>query len=334
MFEVAGVHRLLELVFERHDQHGLFEADRLAHQREATGCNHRAGGGEVLDEAVFREGSMRDVAVDLVLFDPSTQAVDAALETAGPQGIHQRLVVGSRLVHEQVLAARRRRLDDLAAQDRGDEGRALLEGQRAKEGGDHVVVRERQLGANEGLGDAKVRVLAFEDGLGMAGAIDDLDVVDAEHRQAVRPRVEVGPGLEVADDDLGLEALDEVEVGLDVGGHGVAALEDVGPKGLAPADPILLRDEMEPVDLVHEVEGPGQKGVGTSRGHDLDVMALGEQMLEHDLGADGVAHSLADDAVEDLHRRAGYPATHLSRRTIAGLGGLTNEPPIRSAVSR
>jgi hypothetical protein len=132
-------------------------------------------------------------------------------------------------------------------------------------------------------------------------AVDDLHVVDGEDREAVGLGVEVRPGLEVADHELGAEVADEVEIGLDVLGGAGEAREDVGPEGLSAADAVLLVDHVQAVDAVGPLEALAEEVARAAGGHDLDLVALSDEALEHDARAHRVAHAFAHDTVEDLH---------------------------------
>ena len=71
---------------------------------------------------------------------------------------------------------------------------------------------------------------------------------------------------------------------------------------LPQADAVVLVDHVEAVDLVDALEALAEEVAGAPRGHDLDLVAAGDQVLEHDARAHRVTHALADHAVEDPHR--------------------------------
>ena len=116
--------------------------------------------------------------------------------------------------------------------------------------------------------------------------------------------VEVAPALEVGDDDLGAEAIGDVEVGLDVlrPAAGEGALQVCQERLEIPHFVVFGDDGVAP-DLLHREVLAGALGeivVGAARDHHLHVVGL-DQLVEDDAGADGMAHALADDAVEDAH---------------------------------
>src|SRR5262249_1909204 len=78
--------------------------------------------------------------------------------------------------------------------------------------------------------------------------------------------------------------------------------EDVGPQRGAEAHAVLLVDHVEAVDAVDAFEAFGEIVHGAAGGHNLDVVPLGGEVIEDHARAHGVAHALADDAVQDLHR--------------------------------
>jgi hypothetical protein len=133
--------------------------------------------------------------------------------------------------------------------------------------------------------------------------MDDLHVVDRQDRQAVVLAVEVGPRLEVADHRLGLEPADQVEVRPMLPGRPERAAEHVRPQRLAAADAVLLEDHVQAVDAVDPLEALAEEVDRAPRGHDLDLVAGGDQVFEHDPRAHRVAHAFADHAVENSHRR-------------------------------
>ncbi len=61
-------------------------------------------------------------------------------------------------------------------------------------------------GFDQQLGELKIEVCLFDDVWVVLTAVDDLHVVDADHRQEVVGPVECRPGFEITDHDLRLEA--------------------------------------------------------------------------------------------------------------------------------
>jgi hypothetical protein len=118
--------------------------------------------------------------------------------------------------------------------------------------------------------------------------------------QPVGLRVEVGPALEVADHHLRLELPHEVEVGGDVLREPGQRAGHVLEGGEALLHLVVLVDHREPPDAVHALELLLEELVGPVGDHHLDVVLPGEAVEEH-LRPDGVAHALADDAVENPH---------------------------------
>ena len=270
LLQIERVQRLLELPLERHRQHGLAEIDRLAHEREAAAGEHRARRRQVAHEAVLAEALERHVAEDLVALEP----VDEEAPGQPLQRGHE-VVEGVRgLIDEHVVAVRARRVEHRVAQDRREQAGALFARRRKEEGGDEVVIAMRQLGLDDGLRHLPARLLLRRNLHVERAAIDDLHVVDAEHRQVVLLGVQVGERLEVADDELGAEALRQPRHRLEVLGERRQLLEKV-ERGAPPLHLVVLVDHVEPGDLVH-LERRGtclpQKGVRAPADDDLHVV--------------------------------------------------------------
>jgi hypothetical protein len=58
---------------------------------------------------------------------------------------------------------------------------------------------------------------------------------------------------------------------------------------------------VQAVDAVDPAKRLPRKSHRAPRGHDLDLVALRDQVLEHDARAHRVAHAFAHHTVEDLH---------------------------------
>ena len=234
----------------------------------------------------------------------AAQPVDAALHS-GPAQQPGKLRMGRvRLVDEQVRSGFRPRGEDLRPQDGRMQGGALPAHRRTEERRDQVVECAGHLGLDDAPGDLEVRLVPAQDFRRVLAAVDDLHVVGRDHRQAVVHREEVAPALEVGDDHLRAEALRHVEVGADVArpaaGHRAA---QVGEEGAEAAHLVVLGDDGEAPDLldVQVLAGALRQVVVRAPGDDhLHVVPL-DQLVEHHPRADGVAHALADDAVEDAH---------------------------------
>src|ERR1700682_1347899 len=156
---------------------------------------------------------------------------------------------------------------------------------------------------------------------------------------------EIAPGLEVADHHVGLEVVGDVEIGLDV--LRPAARDgalDVLEERLEVPHLVVFRHDGEAPDLLHRqmLAGPlRQIVVGAARDHHLDVVLL-HQLVEDDARADGVAHALADDAVEDAHaailtlsrRCAPAPAAWASAACRRWAGRRAGAPRPRPGAAR
>ena len=280
----------------------------LAHEREPAAGDDRLARGEVVDELVLAEGLKAQVAKGLFLGDAAPHPVDPALEPGLRERLREALVALAGRVHEEVLTAPALRGEDLRAQDGGKETRPLLAERRMEERGDEVLVAPRKLALDERLRELELGLVPGGDLLRQRRPVDDLHVVDRQDRQAVRLRVEVRPRLEVADHRLGPEARDELEVGGDVLRYAHGAGHHVRPERLGGANAVLVVDHVEAVDLVHALEALREKVDGPPRGHDLDVVILGNQMLEDDARPHRMPHALTDHAIEDLHRAGVYLA--------------------------
>src|SRR4029450_7683482 len=75
-----------------------------------------------------------------------------------------------------------------------------------------VVAAAGELPSHERARELEVGLVAGGDGLVVAAAVDDLDVVDADDGQPVAPAEQPGEALEVAQDGVGRELLDDPEV--------------------------------------------------------------------------------------------------------------------------
>src|SRR5947208_6066636 len=136
-------------------------------------------------------------------------------------------------------------------------------------------------------------------------AVDDLHVVDRDDRQPVIDAVEVAPGLEVADHDVGAEVVGDVEVRLDVlrPAAGERALQ-VRQQGAEVPHLVVLGDDGEAPDFSHLelLAGPfGEVVVGAAGDDDLHLVLL-DQFVEHHARTDRVSHTLAHDAVKNPHQ--------------------------------
>jgi hypothetical protein len=172
---------------------------------------------------------------------------------------------------------------------------------RLEERRDEVLVAPRQLRLDEGARDLELRFASGDEIRLVLAAVDDLHVVDREDRQPMRLAVEIRPRLEVGDDHLRLELGDEIEVRGDVLREARRARDHVRPERLVDAHPVLLVDHVEAVDAVDPREMLFQEIGGAARRHDLDLVVLRYEMLEHDARAHRMSHSFAHDAVENLH---------------------------------
>ena len=142
----------------------------------------------------------------------------------------------------------------------------------------------------------------------MAAAVDDLDVVDADDRQAVAPREQPREALEVADHRR--RARTPRRCGSTRARS--AASPRPRPAGCARASAsahlVLAVGHREAPDLAapRRRGALGQVGARAPRGDDPHVVALA-QVLDHHARPGRVAHPLADHAVQDPHPRRNLP---------------------------
>src|SRR5262249_3247925 len=162
----------------------------------------RARAGEVVDEHRLAERAVAKLAVDLFFDDVAPHAVDSALEVRPGEDARELFVSLRRLVHEQVVAARRPNAEDLGPQDGGEQAGIRFSDLGPEERRDEVFVAERELALDERARHLERRARAFEYVVVVRAAVDDLHVVDGDDGEPVHLRVEVRPRLEIADYDL------------------------------------------------------------------------------------------------------------------------------------
>src|SRR5690606_32782228 len=97
----------------------------------------------------------------------------------------------------------RTRGEDLGPQDGRKELGPVLADLGIEKGRDQISIAERQLALDERLDELEVRLVPRDDLGRVRTSIDDLHVVNRYDREPMRLGVEIRPGLEVADDDLG-----------------------------------------------------------------------------------------------------------------------------------
>ena len=116
----------------------------------------------------------------------------------------------------------------------------------------------------------------------MGAAIDDLHVVDADHRQATVAAIEIRPALKIADHDLWLELPHQAKPGFDVVGQADVEALQVGQEGLALLHFVLAVDQLQAMDPTHLRELFGEQVVGSTADDDLHLMATCQQVPQHD----------------------------------------------------
>ncbi len=282
------------------------QVDALAHRREGAAGHDRARGAEVLDERPLVERAPEEVPVADVALQIPAQAVDPALAPGAAEDLGERLVRRRGLVDEEVLAALRRRRQDLGPEHRRVERRARLRDRRVEERRHEVVEAPRQLRLHDPLREEELGLVARDDVGRVIAAVHDLDVVHRDAGEAARAREQVAPGLEVRDHHLGPERLGEVEPGLHVprpaAERGAPHVREHGPE---VPDLVVLVDDREPPDPVHAEAIPlaGLEVVVRAAGDDDLHVVAPREVVDDDPRADRVPHALADHAVEDARHR-------------------------------
>ncbi len=179
------------------------------------------------------------------------------------------------------------------------------------------MVRPGQLGLHRQAGDQEVAPLGTQHRGIMTTAVQHLHVVDADDGLPVHAGVDVGPGLEVADDDVGREAgLGDAPVHADVVQQPLRRALEVLAQALEEVEAAAVFElERQAGDLLHRrarerAQPLAQQRVGATRHHHPHLVARAEEVLEQHQAAGRVPHPLADHAVEDSHapRVAPVPA--------------------------
>ena len=242
----------------------------------------------------------------------AAEAVDDELLLAYTRELVEELrVARRRLVDEHVLSRASALLgvEDLLAQDGRNErrvGLALAADRRLEERRHDVVVAARQLGAHEGLGELVVELRSRLGELAELAAADDLLVVDRDDGQAVALAEEVRERVEVADHRVGPELSHRVEVRADVRRPACRARRGRSARGSRRGPAVVDVADRQPADLDDVAERLGQHRVSPPADDDLHVVTRGDQVLADHLAPRGVAHPLADDAVQDPHARQAH----------------------------
>ncbi len=163
------------------------------------------------------------------------------------------------------------------------------------------MIATGQLGFDEGLGGQEVEVHAVLDLFVVFAAMDDLLVVDRDHGHAVGLGIQVGEGVEVADDQVGVEVGHAFEVGGSVAHEHRGGAQHVLEQGHVTIHRAIVVGDGEATDLDNVLEGLLEELVGAPGHDDADGVALFFEMAEDDFGTGRVAHALADHAVQDSH---------------------------------
>ena len=205
--------------------------------------------------------------------------------------------------------------EDFPAQNRRHQGRARPAHPREEEAGDQEVAGPGQLQLDGQPGEPEGKATVRRDLRVVLTPVEDLHVVDAHDRQVVPQTVQVGPGLEIADDHVRPEAaFSHLPVDLQVAREAGQGRLQVPEHAVEEIEGVVVVVERQPVDLVDgdagaSAEHAGNQRVGATGHDDRDLVALRAELVENHLAPRGVTHALADNAIENLHAGNREPTT-------------------------